>query len=111
MHAFYLHTQHTNIIIAQIKHSSKSITIESILISYSKGEEWKRIRSSASKQIVPRRVANYAPGLCEIGDGFVEYIRRKRGHDGYLEDVSSALTKWAFQGLLLCVQVSVCVLR
>ena len=46
----------------------------------------------------PRRVANYAPGLCEIGDGFVEYIRCKRGPDGYLEDVNSALTKWAFQG-------------
>eukprot|EP00731_Ephydatia_muelleri_P038436 Em0760g2a len=68
-------------------------------MAFTKGEEWKRIRSSASKQIVPRRVANYAPGLCEIGDGFVEYIRRKRGHDGYLEDVSSALTKWAFQGI------------
>ena len=65
---------------------------------YRGGKEWKRIRSSASKQIVPRRVANYAPGLCEIGDGFVEYVRRKRGPDGYLEDVSSALVKWAFQG-------------
>ena len=65
---------------------------------YRGGKEWKHIRSSASKQIVPRRVANYAPGLCEIGDGFVEYIRHKRGPDGYLEDVNSALTKWAFQG-------------
>ncbi|KAL5469466.1 hypothetical protein EMCRGX_G030723 [Ephydatia muelleri] len=67
------------------------------------GKEWKRIRSSASKQIVPRRVANYAPGLCEIGDGFVEYVRRKRGPDGYLEDVSSALVKWAFQGICFMV--------
>ena len=91
-------TQVFNFIIALIKHSSKSITVEFILISHSKGEEWKRLRSSASKQIVPRRVANYAPGLCEIGDGFVEYIRRKRRPDGYLEDVYSAVTKWAFQG-------------
>ena len=91
-------TQVFNIIIALIKHSSKSITIESILISHSKGEEWKQLRSSASKQIVPRRVANYAPGLCEVGDGFVEYIRCKRGSDGYLEDVCSALMKCAFQG-------------
>ena len=92
-------TQVFNIIIALIKHSSKSITIESILISHSKGEEWKRLRSSASKQILPRRVANYAPGLrLEIGDGFVEYIRCKRGSDGYLEDVYSALMKCAFQG-------------
>ena len=65
---------------------------------YRGGKEWKHIRSSASKQIIPRRVANYAPGLCEIGDGFVEYIRHKRGPDGLLEDVSSALMKWAFQG-------------
>ena len=67
------------------------------LFFYRRGKEWKHIRSSASKQIVPR-VANYAPGLCEIGDGFVEYVRRKRGPDGLLEDVSSALVKWAFQG-------------
>ena len=91
-------TQIFNIIIALIKHSSKSITVEFIVISHSKGEEWKRLRSSASKQIVPRRVANYAPGLCEVGDDFVEYIRRKRRPDGYLEDVYSALMKWAFQG-------------
>ena len=69
---------------------------------YRGGKEWKHIRSSASKQIIPRRVANYAPGLCEIGDGFVEYVRRKRGPDGLLEDVSSALMKWAFQGYNLC---------
>ena len=65
---------------------------------YRRGKEWKHIRSSASKQIVPRQVANYAQGLSEIGDGFVEYIRRKRRPDGLLEDVSSALVKWAFQG-------------
>lgn len=64
------------------------------------GEDWKHLRSSASKQIVPRRVANYAPGLCEIGDNFVEHIRDKRGSDGYVEDVNSALIKWAFQGVL-----------
>eukprot|EP00731_Ephydatia_muelleri_P017870 Em0010g968a len=68
-------------------------------MAFSKDEEWKRIRSSASKQIVPRRVANYAPGLCEVADDFVEYIRCKRGSDGYLEDVYSALMKWAFQGI------------
>ena len=63
------------------------------LVSCSKGEEWKHIRSSASKQIVPPRVANYAAGLCEIGDNFVEHVRCKRGPDGYLEDVYSALMK------------------
>ena len=48
------------------------------------------MRSKLSKQIVPRRVAKYAPGLCEIGDNFVEYIRHKRDPDGYVEDVHSA---------------------
>ena len=62
------------------------------------GEEWKQVRSKISKQIVPRRVANYAPGLCEIGDSFVEYIRHKRGPDGYVEDVHNVNIKWAFQG-------------
>ena len=93
MYTFHTHTK-TNVI-ALAKHP---FSVESILISFSKGEEWKRIRSSASKQIVPRRVANYAPGLCEVGDDFVEYIRHKRRPDGYLEDVYSALMKWAFQG-------------
>ena len=65
---------------------------------HSDGHEWKQIRSSASKQIVPRRVANYAPGLCEIGGDLVDYIKHKREPDGYVEDVSSALMKWAFQG-------------
>ena len=90
MYAFHTHTKAN--VIALAKHP------ESILSSYSKDEEWKRIRSSASKQIVPRRVANYAPGLCEVADDFVEYIRCKKGSDGYLEDVYSALMKWAFQG-------------
>ena len=96
MHSFHIPNTHnmTNVI-ASAKHP---FSVESILISHSKGEEWKHLRSSASKQIVPRRVANYAPGLCEIGDDFVEYIRRKRRPDGYLEDVYSALMKWAFQG-------------
>ena len=75
-----------------------STTVRLSFILYRGGKEWKHIRSYASKQVIPRRVANYAPGLCEIGDGFVEYIRCKRGPDGYLEDVNSALTKLAFQG-------------
>ena len=64
MHSFHIPNTHnkTNVI-ASAKHP---FSVESILISHSKGEEWKHLRSSASKQIVPRRVANYAPGLCEM---------------------------------------------
>ena len=81
-----------------MKQGTDIIIWSAIYFLHSAGEEWKRIRSAASKQIVPRRVANYAPGLCEIGDSFVEYIRHKRGPDGYVEDVHSANVKWAFQG-------------
>ena len=76
--------------------------------SHSEGEDWRHLRSSASKYVVPRRVANYAPGLCEIGDSFVEHLRLKRDSDGYVEDVNSALVKWAFQGKT-CMCMRVCV--
>ena len=33
----------------------------------------------------------------------MKYIRHKRGPDGYMEDVNSALVKWAFQGLMQSV--------
>ena len=41
---------------------------------------------------------NYAPGLWEVGDSYVKYIRHKRGPDGYVEDVHSGNVKWSFQG-------------
>lgn len=69
-----------------------------VKILHSVGEQWKHVRSLSAKQIVPQRVANYAPGLCEIGDRFMRYIRHKRDSDGVVEDVNRALVKWAFQG-------------
>eukprot|EP00731_Ephydatia_muelleri_P031105 Em0022g619a len=68
-------------------------------IAFAVGEQWKHVRSLSAKQIVPQRVANYAPGLCEIGDRFMRYIRHKRDSDGVVEDVNRALVKWAFQGI------------
>ena len=35
----------------------------------------------------------------------MKYIRRKRGPDGYVEDVNSAFVKWAFQGLMQSVHI------
>eukprot|EP00731_Ephydatia_muelleri_P007504 Em0003g1752a len=69
----------------------------SMAFVYIQSEEWKHLRSNLSKQIVPRRVANYAPGLCDIGDSFVEYIRHKRCPDGYVEDVHNANMKRAYE--------------
>ena len=66
---------------------------------HSVGEQWKKVRSSSAKQIVPQRVANYASGLCEIGDCFMGHIRRKRNSNNIVEDVNTALVKWAFQGV------------
>lgn len=65
---------------------------------FSYGPEWKRIRSAAAKQVVPRRVGNFTTPLNEINE-LLQYVARIRNKDGYVENIGSVLDMWAFQGV------------
>ena len=67
-------------------------------MGYRYGPEWKRIRSAAAKQVVPRRVGNFTAPLNEINDELLQYVARIRNKDGYVENIGSVLDMWAFQG-------------
>ena len=62
------------------------------------GPEWKKIRSAAAKQIMPRRVNNFITPLNEIADEFLQHVARIRNKEGYVEGIQTAVEKWAFQG-------------
>ncbi len=64
---------------------------------YSNGEVWKEIRSSASKQVVPRRVGNFVEPLCDIADELLEHLESTRKESG--NDIRPEVNKWAFQGM------------
>ncbi len=68
-------------------------------------EVWKKIRSSASKQVVPRRVGNFVEPLCDIADELLEHLESTRKESG--NDIRPEVNKWAFQGIIfryLCVE-------
>ncbi len=58
---------------------------------------WKKIRSSASKQVVPRRVGNFVEPLCDIADELLEHLESTRIESG--NDIRPEVNKWAFQGM------------
>ena len=62
------------------------------------GAEWKRIRSAAAKQVIPRRVGNFVSPLNEIADDFLQYVAGIRNKEGYVEDIKIVMDKFAFQG-------------
>ena len=45
-----------------------------VLCNCSGGKEWKRIRSAASKQIVPRRVASLTSSINELSQEFTDHL-------------------------------------
>ena len=69
-----------------------------IFLCSSGGEEWKRIRSAAKKQIIPRRVGNFAPTLSKFADQFGNHLYSIRNPEGYVTDVQAQTMKYAFQG-------------
>ena len=65
---------------------------------YSHKEDWKRIRSAVSKQVIPRRVGNLTAPLCDITDDLLENLKEiVETNDGQIEDVTEKMTAWAFQ--------------
>lgn len=65
---------------------------------YSIGELWKRYRSNASRQVVPRRVANFVEPLCVIAEGLLSHLETLQDEDGNVQDITPEMYKWAFQG-------------
>lgn len=70
-----------------------------VTVLSSKGDEWKRIRSASNKQILPRRVANFVPPLCDIADALMEQLKKQRDEEETISDVRDFITKWSFQGV------------
>ena len=70
-----------------------------LLPHYSGGKEWKRIRSSASKQMIPRRVASFTASMNELSREFTDHLAAValRG-GGNIDDVTEEVSKFALQG-------------
>ncbi|XP_064393551.1 cytochrome P450 10-like isoform X1 [Halichondria panicea] len=65
---------------------------------FADGEDWKRIRSAIGKQVIPRRVGNLTPVLCDITDDLLVYFREVVSNkNGQIEDITPLMTMWAFQ--------------
>ena len=64
----------------------------------SQGEEWRKIRSNATKQVIPRRVANFVEPLSVIAEELLSHLEALQDEGGNVQDVSPELSKWAFQG-------------
>ena len=70
-----------------------------MLLVFSGGSEWKRIRSAGNKQILPQRVAKFVTPLSEIADILAEQLEKSRDEDGNINDVRDFTVKWSFQGM------------
>ena len=79
---------------------NRVITIASMILynTCSKGEEWKKIRSAASKQVIPRRVANFTAPLSVVSDNLAEQFEIHKDQDAYISDIRDFMARWAFQG-------------
>ena len=62
------------------------------------GEVWKKIRSTASKQVIPRRVGNFVEPLSDIADEFLAHLESIKDEFGNVDDIRPELSKWSFQG-------------
>ena len=72
-----------------------------MLLVFSRGSEWKRIRSAGNKQILPQRVAKFVTPLSEIVDVLVEQLEKSRDNNGNVSDVRDFTVKWSFQGMCM----------
>ncbi len=64
------------------------------------GEDWKRIRSAIGKQVIPRRVGNLTPVLCDVTEDLLNHLEETTTSNGErIEDITLIMTKWAFQSM------------
>ena len=61
-------------------------------------EGWQSLRSRVNKQILPQKVAAFAPLLSEVALEFVNHLKEKQDRDEYITDIYQPLVKWAFEG-------------
>ena len=66
---------------------------------FSTGADWKRLRSAMSKQVVPRRVANYTTGLCNVSNDLCNHFASQRDANGWMDDIFDAMGKWSLKGV------------
>ena len=78
-----------------------------LLITFSGGSEWKRIRSAGNKQILPQRVAKFVTPLSEIADALMDQLEKSRDEDGNISDVRDFTVKWSFQGMCLATKIGI----
>ena len=52
-----------------------------------------------SKQVVPRRVANYTPGLFSISNDLCDHFASQRDANGWMNDIFDAMGKWSLKGV------------
>ena len=69
--------------------------------SQSKGEDWKKIRSNAAKQVMPRRVRNFVEPLCDIAEELHSHLESIQDEAGDVQDIALEMNKWAFQGTII----------
>ncbi len=77
----------------------KMISNHFILQNRSEGEDWKRKRVAASKQVLPRNVNSYIEGLNPIYTRFSDHLRKIRSEDGLIEDFTPLSRKLTMEGL------------
>ena len=63
-------------------------------------DEWKRLRSAMSKQVMPHRLSHFTPSLCSIADELCDHMTaiQKEG-SRQVDDVYPYLQKWALKGV------------
>ena len=66
---------------------------------FSSGAEWRRLRSALSKQIIPRRVANFIPSFYAVSDALCIHLANQRNEADWVDDVHDILGKWALKGI------------
>lgn len=64
----------------------------------STGEEWKKTRSNAAKQVVPRRVGSFVEPLSVIAEELLSHFETLQDEAGNVQDIRDEMYKWAFQG-------------
>ena len=52
-----------------------------------------------SRQVVPRRIANYTPGLCNIANDLCNHFASQRNANGWINDIFDAMGNWSLKSV------------
>ena len=65
---------------------------------FSHKNDWKRLRSAMTKQVVPRRLTHFTSPLCSVSDELCDHIQRIKDDKGWVDDIWVHMQKWALKG-------------